>query len=280
MSAPAPAPARHLSHPGLFFSYLSSSVCVSMFVGGLFHFSAAASVNPGIRRSSCMEDPCFSSTWTALGLHLNLQRVCPSTQYLQLPLPQHRFFPGIPLVHPFNFCLWPRRFSRAHQSLAPSEKPTGDETENHPEAMKIAVVISMHLPAFHGEDPSCHSAGSNDALREYQIEWSVFSFLLLAPYQRVDIAARVITCASLMSTVRYEVRKDIRGLSNINATLYMHIKIHEERLSGCSGVPPGVDIIFSRLNNACRPVALSCYPKTPTFGFCNNSNWQEAWIIS
>lgn len=89
-----------------------------------------------------------------------------------LPLPPRRRFAFL-LAHPLNFHMWPRRRSRTHHRSAASEKPTEDETENHPEAVRIAVMISMPSSAFrcwnHGEGPSCQPTGPDDALREYQI---------------------------------------------------------------------------------------------------------------
>ncbi|KAG2059717.1 hypothetical protein BDR06DRAFT_671628 [Suillus hirtellus] len=89
-----------------------------------------------------------------------------------LPLPPRRRFAFL-LAHPLHFHMWQWRRSRTHHKSAASEKPTEDETENHPEAVKIAVIISMPSSAFrcwnHGEGPSCQSTGPDDALREYQI---------------------------------------------------------------------------------------------------------------
>ncbi|KAG2342358.1 hypothetical protein BDR05DRAFT_360342 [Suillus weaverae] len=69
--------------------------------------------------------------------------------------------------------MWPRRRSSTHNSSVLSEKPTEDETEKSPEAVKIAVMISMPSSAFrcwnHGGVPSSHSTGLDDALRDYQI---------------------------------------------------------------------------------------------------------------
>ncbi|KAG1753557.1 uncharacterized protein EDB91DRAFT_403996 [Suillus paluster] len=88
------------------------------------------------------------------------------------PSPPRRQF-AFPRVHPYIFHLWPRRRSHAHHGSAPSEKPTEVETENCPEAVKIAVIICMPSPALrcwnNGEGPSCHPANPGDALREYQI---------------------------------------------------------------------------------------------------------------
>lgn len=87
--------------------------------------------------------------------------------------PRRRF--ASPLAFPFYFHMWPRRRSRAQYSSAPSEKPT-EGAENHPEAVEIAVMISMPSSAFrcwnhkvHKVDPLNHSAGPNAVLREYQI---------------------------------------------------------------------------------------------------------------
>ncbi|KAG2342396.1 hypothetical protein BDR05DRAFT_1001019 [Suillus weaverae] len=89
-----------------------------------------------------------------------------------LPLPTRRRF-ALPLAHPFNFHMWPRRRSRTHNGSVLSEKPTEDATEKCPEAVKIAVMISMPSFAFRcwnpGGDPSSHSTGLDDALRDYQI---------------------------------------------------------------------------------------------------------------
>lgn len=77
-----------------------------------------------------------------------------------------------PLVLPFYFHMWPRRRPRAQYRSAPSEKPT-EGAENHPEAVEIAVMISMPSSALrcwnHKGDPLNHSAGPDAVLREYQI---------------------------------------------------------------------------------------------------------------
>ncbi|KAG2154202.1 uncharacterized protein EDB93DRAFT_188550 [Suillus bovinus] len=88
-----------------------------------------------------------------------------------LPLPPRRRF-TFPLVHTFNFHMWPRRRSHTHHISTSSEKPIDNETENHPEAVQIAVMISMPSSASrcwnHAGGPSCHSTGPDDALWEYQ----------------------------------------------------------------------------------------------------------------
>ncbi|KAG2748857.1 hypothetical protein P692DRAFT_20874277 [Suillus brevipes Sb2] len=77
-----------------------------------------------------------------------------------------------PLALPFYFHMWPRRRPRAQYRSAPSEKPT-EGAENHPEAVEIAVMISMPSSALrcwnHKGDPLNHSAGPDAVLREYQI---------------------------------------------------------------------------------------------------------------
>ncbi|KAG1802303.1 uncharacterized protein HD556DRAFT_812809 [Suillus plorans] len=104
--------------------------------------------------------------------HSTAARPPPDDSQPSSPLPPRRRFAFL-LAHPFNFHMWPRRRSRTHHRSAASEKPTEDETENHPEAVKIAVMISMPSSAFrcwnHGGGPSCQSTGPDDALREYQI---------------------------------------------------------------------------------------------------------------
>lgn len=95
-----------------------------------------------------------------------------SQSSLPLPLPLRRRF-AFPLAHPSNFQVWLQRRSRAHHSSASSENLTEDETENRPKAVEIAVMISMPSAAFrcrnYGGDPSSHSVGPGDVLREYQI---------------------------------------------------------------------------------------------------------------
>ncbi|KAG1761119.1 hypothetical protein EDD22DRAFT_898144 [Suillus occidentalis] len=88
-----------------------------------------------------------------------------------LPSSPRRGFASF-LALPFYLNMWPWRRSHTQYSQAPSEK-SAEGVENHPEAVKIAVMIYMPSFAFRcsnrGGDPLSHSADPGDALREYQI---------------------------------------------------------------------------------------------------------------
>ncbi|KAG2143002.1 hypothetical protein DEU56DRAFT_979442 [Suillus clintonianus] len=128
-----------------------------------YHSRAACQPAVGVFESAAPAADPFTATWL----------LPDNSQYSSSqPSPPRRRF-AFPLFHSSNFRLWPRRRSRTHHRSSLSEKPTGDETENHPEAVRIAVMISMPSSALRrwnqGEGSSCHSAGPVDALREYQI---------------------------------------------------------------------------------------------------------------
>lgn len=130
----------------------------------LIHACHSRSVRPFAVAASEPEEPVDPSTVTWL-LPDNSQ------SSLSLPSSPRRGFASS-LALPFYLHMWPRRRSHTQYSSAPSEK-SAEGVENHPEAVKIAVMICMPSSAFRcsnqGGDPLSHSADPDDALREYQI---------------------------------------------------------------------------------------------------------------